>query len=164
MSAPPTFQVHYVGPSIVRCEPHDFCLEYWEEGVSLLFNGSEQRPSFAGSLDFPTPEKWNMQFPGLKGQRERIKSNIIAYASESTFTRFIAEFLQDEKRIADTERQLEVIRASVRLSSPQENAVLAANLASVRKIQNRSGGFNTFYIFFYVVLGVVIATITLLAG
>lgn len=101
MSEPQDFTIHYIGPSIIRCGPRDFCLEYHEPGLNLSWSGLEDRPGYDGVLYFPTPEFWAAHYPEAAGQRDRIKANIIAWANELASMRgFIAEFLSDEAKIA----------------------------------------------------------------
>lgn len=111
MTAAKDFTIHYIGPSIVRCGPRDFCLEYREPGLDLSMPGLEDRLGDEGHVLFPTPEQWAASYPELIDQRDRVKANIIAWTKELPSMRgFIARFLSDERKIAAVAAEAEAER------------------------------------------------------
>ena len=143
VSAQDTFKIRYVSPSIVRCGQYDFCLEYSEPGVSFCFNGVESGHKSGGMLYFPTAAEWDIKYPSLKGQRERIKNNIINYTRESLHVRFVSDFLLDEERIFTASQELEKERAAIKdLSIEEVTALSEKRVIEMRPITSQSCGLH----------------------
>lgn len=136
MSSNSAFKIQYFSPTIVRAEPYEFCLEYSEPGIKITFHGIEKNANSEGVLHFPTPQQWDIKYPYAKGQRERIRTNIISYVSNYKSLSFISDFIADENKIAIAEKKREDERTSKTYASTEEvDAIRKRILEMVSNIQ-----------------------------
>ena len=95
MEAAESYRIEYVAPAIVRCEDHQFCLEYIDAQGSLILSGFEKYHASGGLLYFPDAVEWNYYFPERKGQRDIIQSHLIEWVLKNPSFRYLGPSLAD---------------------------------------------------------------------
>jgi len=90
-----TYRIEYTMPWILRCEDHQFALQYRDVQGTVTLYGFE-KPHASGRLVwFPDAMEWDRCFPDRKGQRGLIQSRLREWVSKYQSFRYLEPSLMD---------------------------------------------------------------------